>query len=249
GKMDTKLEIERNDEIGEIANSFNIMANNTQKLIKDKYELEIYNRNAQYYSLMAQINPHFINNVLQCIGAIGLEKNAVEVYDATMVLAKMLRYSIKELDVVQLKDEIDNVRDYAEIQKLRFEEKIQWKIEVDKELENISIPKLTLQPLIENSVVHGLEKKKGDGEVYLSVKKVGEVAIITIADNGIGMSAERLTELKEGIERATFDIERKRIGVSNVCHRLKIMFKDNCDIKIESKKDIGTMITIRINLE
>lgn len=220
-----------------------------QTLIKEKYELELYNRDAQYYSLVAQINPHFLNNVLQSIGAIGLERDVSEVYDATSVLAKMLRYSIKGADVVSMADEVANVYDYMKIQNLRFEDKIECEIQIDEGANGIVMPKLSLQPLIENSFVHGLEKKKNGGKIYLSIKMIGDDCQISVEDDGIGMDSKRLADLVCSIEDPSLQINKNSIGVYNVINRLQMIHGENFSYSIRSWVGKGTKIHITIKGE
>lgn len=202
---------------------------------------------------MAQINPHFLNNVLQSIGSVALEKDIIEVYEATTTLAKMLRYSIKGADEMPLEQEIQNVSNYLFIQKFRFENKLEYSFEVDEKLNNYVLPKLTIQPLVENAVVHGLEGKKYGGKVKICCFQEGEKVCIYVMDNGIGMDHAQLTSIFEQFRQndKQIEIETGKIGLINVYQRLRLTYGKSFTINIESTPGIGTklMLCLPFNAE
>ncbi len=248
GNMDVRIESVREDEFKDISSSFNQMAFKINQLIKEKYKLELYNRDARLYSLLAQINPHFINNILQSIGGTALERGMKDIYKSTTVLAKMLRYSIKDDNVVALEKEIENLNDYIYIQKFRFEDKLDVKIFVREGLEEISIPKFTFQPLVENAIVHGFKDKKEVGRLSVSItdsdEKILEVQII---DNGCGIDEKILSEIRAGFENDGYEIEKNHIGLCNIYRRLKYLYDEKFHMEVESIVGEGTRITLSID--
>lgn len=248
GNLDIRIESVREDEFRDISNSFNQMAYKINQLIKEKYKLELYNRDAQLYSLMAQINPHFINNILQSIGSVALERGIKDIYKSTTVLAKMLRYSIKENYVVKLEKEIQNLNDYLYIQKFRFEEKLIADVYIREGLDDILIPKFTFQPLVENSIVHGFKNKKSAGHLQIEiVNNSMEILKVTIKDDGCGIEEGMLKEIKRGFENDNYEIEKNHIGLCNVYRRLKYLYGRRFTMSIKSTVNKGTVVELSIN--
>lgn len=250
GNLDVRIELAREDEFKDISRSFNDMAYKINQLIKEKYELELYNREAQLYSLMAQVNPHFINNVLQSIGSVALERGMKDIYKSLSTLAKMLRYSIKEESVVTLKKEVENLKEYIYIQKFRFEDKLAVHMNVQEGLDDFLIPKLTLQPLVENSIVHGFKDKREPGILSIDISQnETKVLDVFIRDNGCGIPEDILGEIEKEIRSANYKIEKKHIGIYNVSGRLKYLYAENFHIQIDSIVGQGTVIEFWISRE
>ena len=247
GKMEVRFNSNKEDEFKDIGCSFNQMASSIDQLIKEKYKLQLYNRDAKIYSLLAQINPHFLNNVLQSIGGVALEQGMNDIYKATATLAKMLRYSIKEGNIVTLEKEIKNVEDYLYIQKFRFEDKLQICFNVASEVADITIPKLSLQPLVENSIVHGFGSKKDAGHLEIDIQTDHvESLIIRIKDDGSGIDEITLQKIMHELSTETFEIEKEHIGLHNVYRRIKYLYGEKFSMNILSCVDKGTEILIEI---
>ncbi len=248
GNLNVRIKSVREDEFKDISNSFNQMAYRINQLITEKYELELYNREAQLYSLMAQINPHFINNVLQSIGSVALERGMKDVYKSITILAKMLRYSIKEDSVVILEKELQNLKDYIYIQKFRFEEKLVVNVEIQDKLDDCLLPKLTFQPLVENSIVHGFKAKGSTGNIDIYISDSGSKLLeVRIKDDGCGITKEIMNEIKDGFADDNYKIEKKHIGLCNVYRRLKYLYGNRFRMEIKSVVGKGTEIGFSID--
>ncbi|MEG1878159.1 MAG: sensor histidine kinase [Pseudoflavonifractor sp.] len=251
GDIARRVSVRSEDEIGRMAQSFNSMAEQIQKLINEQYALKLSGRTAQLYSLIAQINPHFINNVLQSIGSVALEKDAPEIYEATTILAKMLRYTIKGKDQVTLEEELENTSNYLFIQKFRFEDNLHYSFQVEEGLKAVVLPKLTLQPLVENAMIHGLEGKKGRGTIALRCFRTpaGQMCI-QIADDGVGMDSEKLAEIRSKFRKndEAIEISTSAIGLINVYQRLRIIYGEAFSLEIQSMVGAGTELTLLIPL-
>lgn len=252
GDFTQKVPVQSQDEIGHITATFNRMLDEIETLVNERYKIELDNRTAQLNSLLAQINPHFLNNTLQTIGSVALEQGLPDVYRSTNSLSKMLRYSIKGNYIVTIREERKNVEDYLYIQKFRFGDKLDFMMDIPEQALDIKIPKLTLQPLVENAVVHGLERKKERGMVRLCCRLKQECVVLSISDNGIGMHPETLSELRESLEdgrEMRKDNGQSGIGVVNVYKRLHLMYGNRAALVVESEHGIGTTVTVSIPLE
>ena len=199
---------------------------------------------ADFLNLQLQTNPHFLFNTLNTISrtvTLGMSDQAVEMIDA---MAAMLRYNLKDMEEpVSLEEEIQVVKEYLHIQNFRFQDRIQVKLDYEKELaEQVEIPKFSLQPFVENAVIHGLEPKIGPGTVSIEIKAEGENCIVRIEDSGVGIPADKLEALnrREQIRSGN----RKSIGILNTIERIRFFTRMEEPVKIESRTGKGTMVKI-----
>ncbi len=240
----------RTDEIGLLEDSFHLMIVRNQELIAQKFQTKIEKRSAQLRALQAQINPHFLYNTLQSIGGMALKKNAPEIYGVTLDLSDILRYSLSfSKEMVPLKEEIKYLDSYLSIQNQRFLGRIKVSRDIEEECQQVLIPKLILQPMVENSLEHGLAEKPGTWELGLCARMVNDGdMLLSITDNGLGMSQERLSyiheELSKGAENAI--AAGAHIGLNNVNSRIRLKFGSPYGVGIESSPGGGTTVTLLI---
>jgi len=256
GKFEFQLEANTNDELGQLVGDFNSMTTTINNLINEKYVAEIARKSAEFSYLQAQINPHFIYNTLQTISSMAVVYKVPEISTASKGLANTLRYSINTKNkFVTIKDEIDNLISYLEIQKLRFGDSLNYELEVDKEIYNYTIIKLLLQPIAENSITHGIDPKGIKGEIVISGGRVNENVFISIWDNGAGMSEDEVENLMKNINSTKDDIygffhdQHNNIGLKNINMRIKMLYGEDFGLEIESQKDDWTRIIIKIPAE
>ncbi len=247
-----KIEINNNkDEIDTLNENFISMAKKNHNLIADKYQTQIEKREAQLKALQAQINPHFMYNSLQVIGGMAVSRQMMDIYEMTINLSDILRYSLSfSKDSVPISEELTYLESYLSIQDMRFPNKLNYEIDFPSELLNCHIPKLIFQPIIENSFSHGLSQKKGKWEIKISGKRLDEDNIeITFSDNGIGIKEEECIKLNKLMEKSpnkTLD-KNSHIGLSNVNSRIKLFCSDsNYGLKVICPKDGGTKIILRL---
>lgn len=237
-------------EINLIMERFNKMVTQLDKAVTDNYIAKIDQKNIELKMLQAQINPHFIYNTLNLISATAILNDAEVISYISDKLSSILRYNVKKGDIVFLQEELQQVKDYLYIQRIRFSNRIEEKFEVDEELLTCSVLKFLLQPLVENCIFHGLELQGGKGEVKIAIKKLEEDMIITVSDNGVGMSAEKLQFLREESEKKfLFQISSKdevSIGIRNVASRIKTFYGEEYCLSIESQEGIGTVFRMRL---
>lgn len=217
--------------------------------IDRQYEPELLKQQIELATLQAQINPHFLYNTLECIRGEAIRHGVNEISEITLALSRFYRYSINsKKDIVTLKDEIENVVTYMKIQQYRFKERftlnIQWD-ETSAQLLNATIPKLSLQPIIENAINHGFKQKNRDARIDIEIVEAKRHINISISDNGAGMDKETLAKIQSG--KSVGARERgSGIAVSNVNDRLKLLFGDEYGLTIESVEGTGTDVYIHI---
>ncbi|MGG4141984.1 sensor histidine kinase [Paenibacillus algorifonticola] len=252
----------RMDEIGLLETKLYNMSHRIREHIKSEYSMNLEKKTAELKALQAQINPHFLQNTLQMIGSMLFSKKPAESYETIRSLSEMFRYVIREPDdLATLKQELEHMNNYMVIQQQRFQSRLQYSLEVDERLLQSRIPKLTLQPIVENAFMHGLDSQAGGWELNVKVAQasiaeaedgVGALAgagvIITISDNGVGIGAERLREVRQRLSYADGEVwtRGERIGLGNVASRLQMHFGKAYGLTIDSEVGAGTRISIHI---
>jgi two-component system, sensor histidine kinase YesM len=239
-----------NDEIGYVVDVFGQTTNRLDTLIETEYEANIRRRDAEYKALLLQINPHFLNNTLETIGGLAAQGKNKEVIDVTIHLGRIMRYSLNtESDMVTLGEEMNYIRRFMEILKLRYEEALSVSIEEDPKASTLRIIKFIIQPLVENSVKYSFIEK-AEAVLRISTKKVDDWVEITIEDNGIGMPESIVKELKQEMgdqeSRPVLESKGRSIGLKNVLGRLKLYYGENFTYHITSEENQGTTISLCI---
>jgi two-component system sensor histidine kinase YesM len=237
----------RKDEIGILEQSYSIMIDKIRNLIDSDYKVKMEKRTAQFMALQAQINPHFMNNSLQLIGGIAISKNVPEIYTLIKAISNMLLYSIKvKEDLVTIEQEILHLKDYLLIQQMRFTDRIDIELNIEEELNDYLLPKLSLQPIVENSFKHGLEKKASTWKLSIQAIKHEKNIMIIVEDNGLGIEENKLCEIEQLLQNNINNVLEidGSMGLKNVDARLKLYFGNDYGIKLYSEKDKGTKITM-----
>ncbi|MFD1175078.1 sensor histidine kinase [Paenibacillus puldeungensis] len=244
-----------NDEIGLLTNRFGSMMDTINNLILREYKLELSNKNNQLRALQAQINPHFLNNTLQIIGTLALEMEAPQIYKLISALAKMMHYSMHNDDrTVTLQDELEHVKAYVELQKERFENRFAFYYEIDEGLLSMPMPKIILQPIMENYFKHGIDRTKANGLISLVAERKpdGYVRMI-VQNNGSQIPEERLELLRKDLDHlsgslvhdsAQQDPRKPSIGLINVLARLRLVSGDDAALTVENLELTGVRITL-----
>lgn len=233
-----------NDEISILGKNFNNMLNEIKALIIKTHKIEMLKRTAELKTLQSQINPHFLYNTLDTIQWKALGHKDYEIADMINSLSGFFRISLSNgKEFITIEDEAKHVKYYLDIQKTRYEDTIDYDIKVDDNIKQYYIPKLIIQPLVENSIYHGLKEKPGKGLIEIDISSNKEFLFITVKDNGLGISKEKLEEIKDNLYNS---IESEHYGLYNINERLKIFFGDKYDIFIQSNFNIDTTITLKI---
>ncbi|MFD1909637.1 sensor histidine kinase [Paenibacillus rhizoplanae] len=200
GNLNIEIRPAGNDEIGVVTEHFRSMMDTINNLILREYRLELASRTNELRALQSQINPHFLNNTLQIIGTLALELKVPQIYGLLSALAKMMRYSMyNDEKVVTVQNEMDHVKAYIQLQKERFENKFSFRCEVEEPLLQALMPKMILQPIVENYFKHGFQLDRQDG--YMEINVTGltpERMEISIANNGLPIPAGRAGGAAQG---------------------------------------------------
>lgn len=236
--------VEINDyEIAKLDTGIRKMAQRISCLLKDVKQEEMLHHKMELQLLQAQINPHFLYNTLDTIVWLvecGMNDEAVKMLgDLSVFFRTMLS---KGEDIISLKEEVTHTRSYLDIQQVRYRDILDFEITLPKELEKVCLPKLTLQPLAENALYHGVKEKRGKSTIWITCRMEGETVVIQVRDNGIGIAKERLEELKAALN------SRKRIGfgMSAVQERLRLFFGEPYGMSVCSEYGKGTCVEICI---
>jgi len=238
----------REDEIGLLEKRFQVMVLALKDLIQKQYKHRIELTTSQLKVLQAQINPHFLYNVLQTIGTYALRQGVPQIQERISELGAILRYSMDMREEnVALEKEISHIQDYLSLQKSRYPDKLHYFIEVAPDTQQIKVPKMILQPLVENCIVHGMEEGSGTGFIHVASMRQSNSLVIKIIDSGKGIEAEQLRQLQLGNRQG--NREREGIGLMNVMNRLSLAYGERFSWKITSVPYVETMIELRIPLD
>ena len=236
------------DEVSVLENHIALFVEHIRKLIHEEYETKLQAKMAQIKALQTQINPHFLYNTLQLMGSIALSKGVNEVYNIASALSDIMRYSMNfETDFVTIQEEITHLDNYFLIQKQRFYDKFSMEVVIDDKVKQCLIPKLLIQPIVENSFKHGFEKCTDKWHMVIMAYLNNDNKVhIVIKDNGAGMSEDKLNELRKHLSQNTMlQMNRsEHIGLLNVNARIKLYFSENDGIQIKSEINKGTEIDL-----
>ncbi|MCI8634749.1 MAG: histidine kinase [Eubacterium sp.] len=248
GDFDQRLEVVSGDEIGQVAEGFNQMVAHIKELIDKNYIMALKERESELALLQAQINPHFLYNALDSIYWQAVNADDEDTAESIYGLSQLFRLVLSQGNqFVTVEMETELVERYLEIQKMRFLRQMEYEIQVEPEVLYEKIPKLILQPFVENAVVHGIEKKDMVCTICVTAKWEGNGILFQICDTGAGMSAEQLESIWEQGSDQKFS--GQRIGgyaVKNIRQRLKLVYGGAYRLDIQSEEGKGTTVTIYI---
>lgn len=244
--FDIEIQSSRKDEIGHLITSFHYMVGRIRQLICEVYQKKIEQKNAEIRALQAQINPHFLYNTLDSINWMLIERDELDISDVVISLGEILRYAIGgQNHLVPLRSEARYIESYLFIQKNRLEERLNYQWELDEDALDVLVPKLIMQPIVENAVIHGIEPLKQGGMILMKAWVEGETLMLRVTDNGRGMNQEELEALREKI---TGKDEIENIGMRNIQKRIELTFGQEQAMEIQSIQGEGTTITLRMKV-
>ena len=239
-----EIEVYSDNEIGSLTRSFNVMTHKIQDLMAQNIQEQEQKRKIELKALQSQINPHFLYNTLDSIIWMAEGKKNEEVVLMTASLARLLRQSISiENELVTIGQEIEYVRSYLTIQKMRYKDKLEFEINVDPRITHAQIIRLVLQPIVENAIYHGLKYKESKGMLKVHGYELGERIIIDVTDNGVGMDEETLKHI---YDKHKVNYHSNGVGVYNVQQRLVLYYGKEYGIIYHSEKGKGTTATVVI---
>ncbi|WP_338595023.1 sensor histidine kinase [Paenibacillus sp. Y5S-9] len=243
---------DRADEIGMLGNSYNRMLAQIRQLISLNELRERQKRDAEMRSLQEHIKPHFLYNTLDTIHWMARKEGAEDVSGMVGALSRLFRIGLsKGQDYIPLHSELEHMTSYMQIQQTRYRDRLQYTLNIPEELQDLFVLKLLLQPLIENAIYHGIKGRRGPGHIRVEARLEHNRLLLTVQDNGAGMSNERLAEMQHLLEAPLASLEAsspgmtgKSYGMLNVQARLRLSFGDEYGIELESQEGEGTRVTI-----
>jgi two-component system sensor histidine kinase YesM len=249
-------------EITELSREFNAMMkelnNLTHRLIETNsklYESEIEKEKSELAFLRSQINPHFLYNTLEVMKGIALDEEVEKLYDMANALSLVFRYSIKGSDIVELREEFDIVKAYVRIHLIRFGKRLEAEYKISEETLGRKVPKMILQPVVENAISHGLEAKRGLGTLRIGSSLDGDTLRIWVMDNGVGIEEDKLADIRRKLsgagrrDSAAGAAGTGSIGLFNVDNRIKLIYGNDYGISIHSIENVGTEVFISVPAE
>lgn len=250
GNFDTSVTVSGKDEIAQIGLTFNSMVKNMKDLIKQKYNMNILRKQAELESLQSQINPHFLYNTLNSIIIVSEKQDFKKIRLMVHSMSNIFRYSLNRGKyVVKFSEELEHIKEYLYIQECRFTGKYEVIFDIENQVMDFDILRLTLQPIIENAIYHGLESKIGKGELHVTAKAIGDKYYIYISNNGINIPEAELVRINTLLQENTESLQKmtsNKIGIFNVNARIKFHFGDEYGLKIFSVPDSYTTVKITL---
>ncbi|WP_440120005.1 cache domain-containing sensor histidine kinase [Paenibacillus sp. QZ-Y1] len=252
GNLRTGRWSDRADEIGMLGDSFNRMLAQIRQLISLNELRERQKRDAEMRSLQEHIKPHFLYNTLDTIHWMARKEGADDVSDMVGALSRLFRIGLsKGQDYIPLHSELEHITSYLQIQQTRYRDRLQYTLNIPEELRDLFVLKLLLQPLVENAIYHGIKGRRGPGHIRMEAKTEHGRLLLTVQDDGAGMSKERLEEMErlleaplESLEASSPGMTGKSYGMLNVQARLRLSFGNEYGIVLESREGEGTCVTI-----
>lgn len=248
--------IDRYSDTYPIAHSLNRIHSRLRESIDREYEAHMKQKDAEIHALQSQINPHFLYNTLDSIRGLALMNEDDEVADMTEALSVFFRYSIGQKGhTVTLQDELDNIKNYLMIQNNRFKNKLFFQVLVDDDRQDIlhcKLPKLLLQPVIENAVYHGIEPKLGPGHIVIRISATEKTLVINVQDDGIGMDEETLRFIKQKLRQGKYVADEPaqphKIGIAlvNINQRIILNYGERYGVTLASTKGVGSEVELTL---
>jgi two-component system sensor histidine kinase YesM len=237
------------DEITELGMSFNIMIGKIKELLDSKIKEQENLKKAELRALQAQINPHFLYNTLDTIIWMAESKKTDQVVKIVSALSNFFRISLsKGMDWITIGEEVERIKSYLTIQKMRYRDILDFKIEVEKDVAENTILKLILQPLVENALYHGIKNKRQGGTINIRARRMGDnEVLLEVEDDGIGFTPEKLAQLRAELEDDSGDFKMESgFGIGNVNNRIRLYYGRSYGVSIRSEYNTGTCVTLVI---
>ncbi|MGG3557109.1 sensor histidine kinase [Peribacillus frigoritolerans] len=251
GNMNVPFDDTKSDEIGHLESHMKDMMNRINSHIDREYKLEIENRKNQFRALKSQVNPHFLFNALQSIGAVALRSNAPKVYQLLTSLSKMMRYSMQADQWVRVRDEAEYTKAYLSLQTERFGENLSYSVNIDESILDMTIPSMILQPLAENFFKHTYEEGYSNAHLSINGEKQGNDLCFTVENDGPGLTEEELQALREHIYTPPYEgtYSHEHIGLKNIRDRLLLGYGPSAEMKVDSNDGLGFSVSMRIPIK
>jgi len=247
GDFEAQVHVEGQKEVVLLAEAFNIMSNRIHELMMRILDEQNEKRKTHFIALQNQINPHFLYNTLDSIVALSENNRNKDVENAIVALSKFFRMSItNDMNLVALKEEVDHVRHYLLIQQIRYRQNFEFIIDIDERLNHLPVIKLSLQPLVENAILHGIHPDQDFTKIRISAHVLNEYLYVEVYNQGFGLTAQRIEEIQHMIQSSE---PSDSLGLKNVYQRLKLYYGDAADLLFESELDIYTKVILKMPIK
>lgn len=246
GNLKERIDVSKvQDELYDLSEAINFMIASLDQYIRDNYDLEIKQRDAHMQALQSQINPHFLYNTLEYIRMYALSKQQKELADVVYAFSALLRNNTTQEKTTTLKKELSFCEKYVYLYQMRYPDRVAYNFTIEPALEGLIIPKFTIQPLIENYFVHGIDYTRNDNAISVKAHFVDDDIVIYVIDNGKGMTPKRLLEVQHKLKQPELE-SQSSIGMHNVYARLQNTFGIAFSMTVASELGKGTTLTIKI---
>jgi two-component system sensor histidine kinase YesM len=246
GNLAVRFEGRQEDEIGYLGKSFNTMLEEVQKLLDMVYHEQQSKREAELKILHEQIKPHFLYNTLDTIQWMAQEHGAQDIVQVVAALTSLFRIGLSRgKEMIRLAEELEHVRSYLIIQKARYEDKFDFSLDSDEDVLSSMVLKLTLQPLVENAIYHGIKERRGHGSIRVEARRRDGMLLMRVSDDGVGMNPAKLEEVRS-LLKATHPHDQglPGYGIHNVHERIRLSFGARYGLRFESSPQAGTTVEI-----
>lgn len=247
GDLSARIPDIREDELGQISRSFNEMIDELNQYIDRVYKADIKQKHTELSALQARVNPHFLYNTLEVIRMRAITQGAHDVGEMIYSLSMLFRSFVQQKKIYTLKDELEACRLYLELFQIRYKDNFTYSIEADRKLASFRVMKMSLQPVIENYIVHGLRSDSKDNKLHIRVAQVEEFIHVQVEDNGNGITPERLSELETFLK--TDEKEGESFGLRSINQRLKLLYGSKYGLGLRSEPGKGTTVDIWLPMD
>ena len=246
GETELRVNYQVQDEIGKLGEEFNYMLDSIENLIGQQYQYQLLANKAQYQALQAQINPHFLYNTLDTMSSIASIQDCDLVSDLCQSLSNMFRYSLDmKYPYATVSREIAHLKNYIFVMNVRMRQEIRYHFDIDDDALMYSVPKISIQPLVENAVNHGLKNKRGEKNIYIKIWQAEGKLYVMVKDDGVGMDAEKFNRLLKENDTGLVE-EGNSIGLLNINARLKMIYGEEYGLFIESEPGKGSSVYLTV---
>ncbi|WP_424769217.1 cache domain-containing sensor histidine kinase [Paenibacillus sp. sgz302251] len=243
-----KVPVVRNDEVGELASAMNRMSDEIVSLIQKNREEEAKRRLLQLQTLEYQINPHFLYNTLDSVNMLARKHKDPIIADIVTYLSRLFRIGLNQgRELMTVADEVRHVTYYLKIQEIRFAGQLFWDVQLDKSIEDTKIIKFILQPLVENSINHGIRKREESGHIHIRIWKDTHVFVLEVEDDGVGIEPDQLERVRQSLTVGDDHEEKEHgFGLRNVHQRIQLHYGEHYGLQIDSEEGQGTTVSVRL---
>ena len=249
GETELRLPEMRQDELSKLGNTFNSMLDRIEDLIAREYQTAIQLNDTKYKALQTQVNPHFLYNTLDTMSAIAMIHDCQIVSTLCHALSDLFRYSLRmDEPLAPISEELKHLKNYMFVINVRMNDSIHMTIDIPADMLKTRVPRLSLQPLVENAISHGLRNKRGEKQIHISARRTQTEILLSIADNGVGMSEEMLEKVRTMNPEKALSTGTS-IGLLNIAARLKLLFGREYGLEVESGEQEGTTVILHIPFE